>query len=817
MTSRLGDQSIYEFGAFRLDPDERQLLRNGQLVPLTPKAFDLLVYLVQRQGKLVHKSALMAALWPDTSVEEANLAFQVSALRKALADDAASDTLIQTIPTKGYRFVAPVMRTERGTDVPISPHQSQASDQPERNESSRGLRGELGDVCEPLSDTSFLTGIKPAPVDHWLGRKESRETSRDASHASPTRLWPRRTALALAFSTAIVGLIAGVMWRSTRVESTSPSRVSLDVAPADSAQTGGVMPPAGIVTRAGSRTAFDWTPDGRSLVFAGQKGGDLQLYVRSLASSEAELLPGTQGGQVPVVSPDGKWVIFYAHRAIRKIPLHGGPVEVLASDLHGPPDRLAVMTDGRVFYGQNAPVIRQIGPSGTSDLTHRADDEVSHTLPTLLPGDDVLLYTVRRGSQTWNNEDVVAYTLSTGATKVLLHDATDARYVATGHLVFLRRGELLAVPFDRARLEVRGRPAAVLDGIAQSLASPFASNDITGAGQFAISATGTLAWIPGPLDSYPDRKLISIDRRGHIVPLPAPVRPYGMCMRISPNGRFLAVTVITLTDFSLWLFDMVRETLTKVTPGGEVDGVAWTPDSRHVSFGWLSGGRHSLAWLEPQASPSIQRLLTAGWTVPSSWLPDGRHVAFVEQEDEGNHHQPIRIAAIDERGNATSQPIDVYPESDSPEFSPDGRWLAYNSHQSGRAEVYVQPYPGPGPRLQVSTQGGGNPVWSRNGRELFFLTWLASEPDHPAHMMVVDVQETPPTLTLGQPRELFRDDQQVLPGCNPTRCFDIAPDGNRFFTIQLQRRPDATPVTHINLVFNWLDELKDKVSSGGRN
>jgi eukaryotic-like serine/threonine-protein kinase len=611
---------------------------------------------------------------------------------------------------------------------------------------------------------------------------------------------------------AIVGLLIVMTWWQPRAGA-APIRVLLDVAPADAAQTGGVIPSRMIGTRGGSRTAFDWTPDGRSLVFVGQKGDTRQLYVRSLASSQAEPLSGTQGAQVPAVSPDGKWVVFYADGSIRKIPLRGGPVEVLESNADTP-DRLAVAADGRIFYGRIPLGIRQVGPSGASDLTRPADNEVSHALPTLLPGDDVLLYTVRRRSWTWGDEDLVAHVLSTGSRKVLLHDVTDARYVASGHLVFLRRGELLAVPFDRSRLEVKGKPVAVLDGIAQALASPWNNGDITGAGQLAVASSGTLAWIPGPLDSYPDRKLISIDRSGRITPLPAPIQPYGQCVRISPDGRYLAVTVMTLTDYSLWMFDMIRETLTKVTPAGEADGGAWTPDSRRMTFGWLSGGGRSLAWLAPDGSVPVQRLLTTAMQVPGSWLPDGRHIIVFHWGDADTTH-PIRMLTIDEHGKATSyQPVDVYPAAFSPDFSPDGRWLAYTSDQSGKSEVYVQPYPGPGPRLQVSAHGGINPVWNRNGRELFFLTDDKNEPENPIHVMAVDVEETAPTLRLSRPRDLFKDYGHLLYGCAPEHCFDVAPDGQHFFTIQGQPPPQASPVTHINLVLNWLDELREKVPGG---
>jgi Tol biopolymer transport system component/DNA-binding winged helix-turn-helix (wHTH) protein len=765
------------FGAFDFDRRSGELRKAGSRLNLQGQPLRILYLLLEKPGELVTREELRRELWRDESFGdfEHGLNAAVNRLRDTLGDSAETPRFVETLPRRGYRFIASVAAAA-------------ATDEPNR--------------ARPQT--------LPGAPDFASAPPQSPPAEPSAAYRPRRPAW--QIVVPATLAAVIAGLLTAAMLRQPRAGG-SPVRVLLDVAPADAAQDGGIVPSEFIGTRGGSRTAFDWTPDGRSLVFAGQKGESRQLYVRSLASSQAEPLPGTQGAQAPVVSPDGNWVVFYADGSIRKIPLRGGPVEVLESNVDIP-DRLAVAADGRVFYGRIAQGIRQIGPSGASDLTRRGDNEISHILPTLLPGDDVLLYTVRRGSWTWGDEDLVAHVLSTGERKVLLHDATDARYIASGHLVFLRRGELLAVPFDRARLEVRGRPVAVLDGIAQALASPWNGGDITGAGQFAVAPNGALAWIPGPLDSYPDRKLISLDRGGRITPLPAPIHPYGQCVRISPDGRYLAVTVMTLTDYSLWMFDMVRETLTKVTPPGEADGGAWTPDSRRMTFGWLSGGRRSLAWIAPDGSVPVQRLLTAAMQVPGSWLPDGRHIIVFHWGDEDTIH-PIRMLTIDDGGRATSyQPVDVYPEAYSPDFSPDGRWLAYTSGQSGRSEVYIQPYPGPGPRLQVSTHGGINPVWNRNGNELFFLSDDENEPKNPTHVMSVEVKETPPTLTLGRPEVLFKEYQHVLYGCGPQHCFDVAPDGHHFFAVQLQPPAHATPVTHINLVLNWLDELKDKVPGG---
>jgi serine/threonine-protein kinase len=413
-----------------------------------------------------------------------------------------------------------------------------------------------------------------------------------------------------------------------------------------------------------------------------------------------------------------------------------------------------------------------------------------------------VLYTVRKRRWSWGDEEIVAHTLATGARKVLLTDAADARYLPTGHLVFLRRGTLFAVPFDAERLEVRGPAVAVLDTVAQALTSGHSDN-VTGAGQFAISSAGTLAWVPSPIVPYPDRTLVSVDRHGQFVPLSAPARSYGQQVRLSPDRRRLAVTIQTLTEVGLWLYDLDRGVLTPLAAGGEVTSPRWVPDGRRLVFNWLSGGRQSLA-AQPADGTAPPGQLVAGDLSPSSWTPDGRRLAAVPFGGGD-----IRVVDV-EGEHGSVQPLFETPYSELwPEFSPDGRWLAYGSNVSGRYEVYVRPYPGPGPAEQASIDGGSSPAWHPDGKELFFL----SDPDPAGQRSMLAVEfRAGPSVAIGRPRLLFAYNVRMLSFyCMPLRCYDVAPAGERFYAQQWMPVEARPPVTHVNLILNWFEELKAKV------
>jgi serine/threonine-protein kinase len=400
---------------------------------------------------------------------------------------------------------------------------------------------------------------------------------------------------------------------------------------------------------------------------------------------------------------------------------------------------------------------------------------------------------------------------------VILTNAADARYLSTGHLVFLRMGQLFAVPFDPRRLQL-GKELPVLDEtVAQSLTNP---QNQTGAGQFAVSTTGTLAYIPGAVDDYPEATLVAFDRTGRVHELGAPVRRYNWKVSVSPITRRLAVVVRTVTEAGIWLYDLDRATLTPWNQEGETTHLVWSPDGEQLVYRSLAEGRWVLA-MRPVDRSAPPRLLVADDIAPFSFTSDGRQVAAVRNRD-------LVTVTVAEAEPSVQTIVGTAAIEHWPELSPDGRWLAYGTNESGRHEIYVRPYPGPGLAEQVSKDtevasatpsmpgsqvpsGAVTPAWHPNGKELFFLTTQDLERFRFSMMAATFEPGSPPRI--GRPRQLFHFDGRGLGiACYPMRCYDVASDGERFYGMKpLRAFPAAPVVTHVSIVQNWFEELKAKV------
>jgi eukaryotic-like serine/threonine-protein kinase len=612
-----------------------------------------------------------------------------------------------------------------------------------------------------------------------------------------------RERLAWASALLLVGLIAMAMvaW-ATRSVSIPPetTRTLLSVAPTDQAlgadpleqRVGGIRP---------TRTAVALSPDGRTLVFGAIWGGDQQLYARAMDGLAAKPLPGTIGGISPFFSPDGQWVGFWAGGKLKKVPLAGGPAVTLcdAASIFG----ASWSSDATIVYAfaRNGGLWRVPAAGGTPQaLTALQPGEYSHRLPHVLPGGRAVIFTISKGAQLWDDTQIVVRSLETGKQTVLVTGGSDGRYVSTGHLIYVRLGTLMAIPFDPVRLTVQGGATGVIDDVMEAANRNVSDMDNTLSAQFTVSEAGALVYLTGGAVAAAERSLAWMDRHGTSQPLPAPPRPY-FVPRLSPDQQRVAVS--TLQDRrEVWSYDVVRGALSPVNGDG-LYGI-FSPDGKRVVFrSGAAGGEDNLYWKAADGSGVAERLTTSTRSqTPSSWSPDGTTLAFVEEGDSTGFFQfDIRALSIADR--KTRAVVQTAANEMSPEFSPDGRWLAYVSNQSGRHEVYVQPYPGPGERHLISTEGGTQPAWSGNGRELFYVRgdWSSGGP---TALMSVSV-ETTPTFRAGTAEKLFENaDLRIAWG----RSYDVSSDGRRFLMPLTTKPPTKPAPAQMIFVQHWFEELK---------
>ncbi len=625
-----------------------------------------------------------------------------------------------------------------------------------------------------------------------------------AAPASTSRTHERVT---WASALILVGLTgaAAVGW-ATRSVSVPPETTRTLVSVAPTVELSGASPLEQRVGARPDRTAVALSPDGKTLVFGAIWGGAPQLYARAMDQLSATPIPGTIGGISPFFSPDGQWVGFAAGGELRKVPLSGGPAVPLCKSaaLFG----ASWGSDGNIVFAtaRNGGLLRVSAEGGTPEiLTTLQPDEYSHRLPHILPGARAVIFTISKGANRWDDTQIVVRSLVTGQQTVLIEGGADGRYVSTGHLVYVRLGTLMAAPFDPVRLVLTGGPTGLINGVMQSANFGFSDMSNTLAAQFAVSDTGALIYVTGGVLPAAQLSLAWVDRQGTAHALLAPPRAYRI-PRLSPDGRHVAAH----TDGSIrqvWSYDIARGALSAVTVDGRSSYGIFAPDQKRIAFrSGAAGGEDNLYWKAADGSGFAERLTTSARSqTPASWSPDGTTLAFVEEGDSPGQTQifqfDIWVLAIGDRKARAL--IQTAANETSPEFSPDGRWLAYVSNQSGRAEVYVQPYPGPGERHLISTNGGGQPAWSGNGRELFYVQPPESS-SRPMNLMAVSIR-TIPTFVAGAPETLFESlDLASAWGRN----YDVAPNGQRFLmTLNKEELTNQAPPQMI-FVQNWFNELK---------
>jgi eukaryotic-like serine/threonine-protein kinase len=668
---------VFEFGEFRLDLASRRLVRGNDAVAITVKAFDTLAALVERAGAVVDKDDLMKQVWPDTVVEDSNLSQQVFLLRKALGEPHADHRFIQTVPRRGYRFIAPVRRVE----------------------------------------------AERAPTDA-------------AQDARPLRL-------------------------ALLLEPEAPLAL-------------------------GAASPFALSPDGMTLAYIARTSSGSALHVRRLDHDASTCVERTDGACAPFFSPDGAWIGYFAQNRMWKAPTAGGaPITICQASTEA---RGAVWTprDEIIFAPTPASGLSIVraergdpAPLTTIDF---ASGERSHRWPSLLPDGRHALFTLARaGSASFDEAEIVIAPLDGGERRAIVPHGSCGRYVPTGHLVYMRGGSMMAVAFDADTREVTGTPAPLLTRV---MTQP------TGAGYYDFSESGRLLYLTGDAHDV-ERQLVWVDAEGRATPVGigdvAIEEP-----RLSPDGCRIAFGVRGARN-DIWIHDFDADVSTRMTVDGDNFAPIWTPDGRTLTF---SSNRQGPCHIYSMAAAGGEPALMIGGDydlVAGSWSRDGHTLLFTEY----NPRTGASIFMFDAATQSLRPLVRTSTNEFGPACAPDGRAFAYTSDETGRFEVYVSPFPEYGAKAQVSLEGGAEPVWSQDGRRLYYRSG-------PSVMCVAIDPVT--RRRVGAPQHIVEGPYQSgavagLPN------YDVAADGRLLMIAQAaaQARPDR-----LSIVINWFTDLRER-------
>jgi serine/threonine-protein kinase len=589
---------------------------------------------------------------------------------------------------------------------------------------------------------------------------------------------------------AFAVVVSVLLWRAERPADRPMTRFSVDLGP-------------DAVTSTFSTAAI--SPDGRRLVYSVRAAGSgTQLATRLLDQSTATVLTETQNASMPFFRPDGEWIGFFADGKLKKISVQGG-VAVTLCDSAGMRGAWwgndgYIIADLDVFNLYRVP---EAGGHPTRIGDQRGTGR-SWRWPQILPGGESALITAGSGvaNTGYDSADIEAVSLKTGRSLKTLHPGGYfARYLPTGHLIYVHGGALFAVPFDAARLETKGEPVPVLDDIAGNIS--------TGSGQLDFSRTGTLVYSAGKIAAAVE-PLVWLDSAGKTQPL---FTAGGLVFfpRLSPDGKSLAIAL----NGDIAIYDPHRESATRITfnPGAAYRNPCWMPDGRHIVFGQaVPTPDYAIWWARADGSGQPEKLFSAPDPLfPSSISPDGRRIAFAREDT---------VTAFD----IWTLPLDAkdpdHPKARQPEpflrksgiqsdaaFSPDGRWLAYASNETtGSFQVFVRPFPGGASAGQWQVSTGSNsarfPIWSRNGRELFYLSTTDGR------IMVASYTSRGDSFLAERPREWS---PAAVPYTSNNMPLDLAPDGKRFVVHPSATTSSGKSTVHVTVLENFFDELKRKV------
>jgi serine/threonine-protein kinase len=599
-----------------------------------------------------------------------------------------------------------------------------------------------------------------------------------AEAAEPAGAFRRLPWAVAVLGSLAIGVVVGILMRTTPSEPREVTRFSYEL-------------PSGRQPRNRGRAVLAASPDGRRFVYNARGG----VQLRSMDQLDARVLVGTEAPLVSVFfSHDGRSIGYFQGGQLKRLALSGGAPVVVCSELSSPLG--AHWTgDDTILFAAAEGIWRISASGGTPELIIAAAEGERLDAPHLLPDGTSILFSVVThlgGGESWNDASIAVASLTSGERTVLLEGGSDARYVASGHIVYALDDGLLAVGFDAPSLRVTSGPVSMVEGLSRANFAASANYAVTDDGSLFFLATGREASAP----------LGWVDRSGRVEVIEAIPPNVYLWPRLSPAGDRLLV----LAEGDAWIYDLPSGRQSRMTDDGATNYLGWAPSGRDITYTSARGSAAGEIWIQPaDGSGGARQLTDLGGRVDfDEWAPDGRTFS-------AHHHvagTTNQLMATFDGDTAETETWLEHEHSDTNAvFSPDGRFVAYVSNQTGQREIYIRPFPGPGGQTPVSVGGGGEPLWAPTG-ELFYRRLS----DYT--MMGVEVS-TDPVLTVGPLVELFRGRGDAV-GASPTRAYDVTADGQRFvmstsLVASGEAGPEASRGARIVVVQNWVEELKERV------
>jgi len=769
------------FGLFQADLRVRRLYRRGVLVHVQDQPFEILAMLLERPGEVVTREELRRKLWPaDTFVDfDEGLNTAIKKLRHALGDSPDNPTFIETVPRHGYRLIAPI----QVVDEPNTPNGSG-----DASEQTDGLAGliEAPKHSNPAMRSHLVTVLAPVPLQgNGLNERQcvTQETQPPSTVAVTARLWKSLTWMAWVPAGAVCVLIlivgASYLRRARRAQPSMHFSIALPVAIRDVALS----------------------HDGHILAFAAPqaKDGGTALWVLEVGASAAGARPlaNTEAASYPFWSPDDRFIAFFADGKLKRIEVAGGPVQLICDAPIGRGG--AWNRDGTIVFAADSGVaIRRVSAAGgpvtmVPGFEQKVATTMSNRWPIFLPDGNHFLFTSVDFGANLHGESNAIYVaqLDSKQRHRLVTSNSNAAYVSPGYLLFLRNGTLMAQHLDVDKLQLTGETFAVANGV-EYLSS-------VARGLFSVSETGTLVYQRGSGATF--SQLVWFDREGKkLGTLGVPARYANPSL--SPDGKRVAADIDDpeSSNTDIWVIESTRQVPTRISfDPGQDETPLWSYDGKHLL--WLSdrGGKNGFYVKasdgseigESSAMPIGLDLSFA--SAPSDWSPDGRFVLYTDLQEGDALHLWVLPMKGDQKPHRF---LPGYSADIEGQFSPDGHWVAYSSNESGKWQVYVAPFPGPGNKFQISTEGGQQPRWRPDGNELFFLSGDRT-------LMAVSVK-TRSQFKFSDPIPLFETHAHEPITAEEFFTYDVSKGGQRFL---INVNAENASIPPLDIVLNWNPRL----------